>query len=238
MIVEDFVMLGRTVPEESKKHGLTVCSAGYSKEIGGLLRVYPLPMQNGIRKWSRCKVPLRRNATDNRRESWRINSMSDDVRSAAEMVQIIDSVKKDAQFDFLKSLAVDSIAKLNEQRASLAIVSPDHIIGYFEPVKGVDPYYQETLFDRVGDGKIDVSPRLRFWLSDGEHKLQLREWGCWELLRKDRDKAHEMWDRLKISDPAYEHLLFIGNMNQYRNNWLIISTVSRRRQIQDDLFAA
>lgn len=42
MHVEDFVVLGRTVPEESKKYGQRICMAGYSLENNQFLRIYPL----------------------------------------------------------------------------------------------------------------------------------------------------------------------------------------------------
>ena len=42
MHVEDLIVLGRTVPEESRKYGQKVCMAGYSAENNQFLRVYPL----------------------------------------------------------------------------------------------------------------------------------------------------------------------------------------------------
>lgn len=240
MRVDDFVMLGRTVPEHSKKYGETVCSAGYSKELRSLLRVYPLPRNNGIKLWTQCRIPMRRPNHDNREESWRIDAQTDDAFEAMRCIDVLGEARKDKEFDFLKSLAVNSIAELNEKRRSLAIVAPTHIDGYFEQVKGVDPYWQETLFERVGEGKPDINPRLHFTLDDGEHRLQYREWGVHELIRKDRKAAERLFDvdvdRLKLTDPAWEHLLFIGNMNTHRNNWLVINKISRKRQIQSDLF--
>lgn len=238
MRCDDFVMLGRTVPEESKKHGLTVCSAGYSKELRALLRVYPLPRDNGITLWTQCRIPMRRPNHDNREESWRIDADSDDARDCMRRIDVLGKANKDKEFDFLKSLAVDSIAELNEKRRSLAIVAPENIEGCFEQVKGVDPYRQETLFERIGEDKPDILPRFRFFLADGEHRLQYREWGAHELIRKTREKAEGLFERIKLNDPSWEHLLLIGNMNTHRNNWLVINKISRRRIVQADLFAA
>ena len=39
MILDDFVVLGKTVPEPTSDGRVFVCSAGYSKDIGGLIRV-------------------------------------------------------------------------------------------------------------------------------------------------------------------------------------------------------
>lgn len=236
MRVDDFVMLGRTVPEHSKKYGQTVCSAGYSKELRALLRVYPLPRNNGIELWAQCRIPMRRPNHDNRDESWRIDAQSGDAQEAMQLIEVFGKANKDKEFDFLKSLAVSSIAELNEKRRSLAIVAPTRIDGFFEQVKGVDPYWQETLFERVGEGKPDIIPRFRFSLDDGEHCLQYREWGAHELIRKHREQAETLFERIKITDPAWEHLLLIGNMNTHRNNWLVINKISRKQKVQTDIF--
>jgi hypothetical protein len=236
MILNDFVMLGRTVPEQSKKHGLTVCSAGYSKEMRSLLRVYPLPRHNKITKWALCRVPLKRPKDDHRQESWRIDSKDDDVNSALRAVNLLGKANKDIDYDFLEKMTINSIKELNAKKKSLAIIAPKNISGYFEQVKNVTPYYQETLFERIGDGKTDINPRVKFTLGDGFHDLQLREWGCHEYLRKNREKAFDLWDALRLNDSDYEHLFFIGNTNNHRNVWLIISTIFRKKRIQFDLF--
>lgn len=42
MMFEDFIMLGKTIPEPQKKTGrVFVCSAGYSDEFRHLIRIYP-----------------------------------------------------------------------------------------------------------------------------------------------------------------------------------------------------
>jgi hypothetical protein len=236
MICEDFIMLGRTVPEESKKHGITVCSAGYSKEMRELLRIYPLPRHNGIEKWTQCVVPLRRNSSDNRKESWRINCAGDSSNDALGSISVVGKSNRKEEFDFLKSMASDSIKKLNEDRKSLAIVAPSYIKGRLEPVDGVDPYYQMTIWERQGEGRLDINPRVQFHLADGFHDLQFREWGAHELIRKNREDADDLFDVLNFTNPAYEHLLLIGNMNQHRNNWLVISSISRKKEKQEDMF--
>ncbi len=43
MIIDDFVMLGRTEPQQTRNSGVTVCSAGYSPSLGQFIRVYPKP---------------------------------------------------------------------------------------------------------------------------------------------------------------------------------------------------
>lgn len=239
MIIEDFVMLGRTEPTESKKHGVAICSAGYSRELRQLIRVYPLPWPNRIGAWNRCRIPLRRPRQDSRFESWRID-VDGDAKDAEAAVEIQGTVQKDDEFDFLKGMLSPSIASLNERRRSLGIIAPASPIGTFKRREDVDPEEQLTLFERiVAQGpthKSDLIPMLEFSDADGEHKLSLREWGCAEYLRKNRSNAEGLWTALNLTKPNYEHLLLVGNQANARNSWLIIRLISRRKTTQQALF--
>lgn len=235
-------MLGRTEPTESKKYGVCVCSAGYSRELRQLIRIYPLPWRNDIRMWSRCTVPLRRPKDDNRAESWRIDCDGDYAEDAAEAVSIHGKADKTSEFDFLCSIAATSIKELNEQRRSLAIIRPTVLRGFFDRRSDVDPAEQFTLFERrQHDGiahRSDLIPRLQFVDEQGNgSKLSLKEWGCSEWLRKHRGDADSLWANLSIGDPNYEHLLFIGNQNNHRTSWLVISVIKRRVTSQLSLIA-
>lgn len=115
MIIEDFVMLGRTVPEPSKTHGTSVCSAGYSREMRQFVRVYPLRVEDRIPRWSVVNLPVVRNKPDSRIESWKLKDCGH--------YSITGSVTKDEEFDFLKSLKSESIDQLNVDRRSLGIIS-------------------------------------------------------------------------------------------------------------------
>jgi hypothetical protein len=242
MIIEDFTMLGRTEPTESKKYGPCVCSAGYSREMRQFIRIYPLPISNQIPKWQRCVIPVRRPRDDSRDESWRINVPDDSADRAASAVTKIDSAKKDAEFDWLRSMAATSISDLNKRRASLAIIDPKSMRWGFDRRSDVDPADQLTLFDRMEyDGAVhrsDLVPKVTFEDAAGFHTLSLKEWGCAEWLRKRRLDCHQLWSNLRFDDAMYEHLLFVGNQNNHRNSWLIISTVSRRKTSQLSLLEA
>jgi hypothetical protein len=238
MIVEDFIMLGRTEPQESKKHGITVCSAGYSKELNQFLRIYPLPMHgNYVNQWSISQVPLRRPKDDNRHESWRINSGSS-LNQAINALKVLGNAERKIEFDFLLKKADSSISEINRQKRSLAIIKPDEIYGYFERRQEIEPYGQMLLFKREVTGLIhrnDIRPKLRIKTSDGYRNISLLEWGCAEFLRKHRNQHEDLWNILKIGNKDYEHLLFIGNMNAHRNNWVVISCLYRKITKQFDL---
>jgi len=242
MRIDDFIMLGRTEPTESKKYGACVCSAGYSHELRQFVRIYPLPFPSGIRKWSRCTIPVRRPRDDSRDESWHINVDSDTAVGAERAVTIVGTADKESEFDWLKAVAATSIADLNKRRASLAILAPTALRWSFDRRRDVDPADQLTLFDRIAyEGALhrsDLVPKVSFDDAAGRHTLSLKDWGCAEWLRKQRDNCHQLWSNLKFDDPGYEHLLFVGNQNNHRNSWLVISTISRKKTAQMSLLDA
>ncbi len=124
MIVEDFVCLGRTVPEESKKYGHKVCMAGYSYELRQFLRVYPLPVKNPLEVRGKYVLSLERNSMDSRIESWKL----------VDRVALYPSPTKASDADIqqiLKQNVAASIDELNEQRKSLGVVHCSEVFGEF-----------------------------------------------------------------------------------------------------------
>lgn len=225
MIIDDFIMLGRTVPEASKKHGMVVCSAGYSRELRQFLRVYPLSPLARVPRWSQCRLSLRRNSEDSRQESWRLQE--------DQPVAVTGKAIKSDEFYALAKMASPSIAVLNAQRASLGIIQPTAIQGRFD---GMQPQ-EERIPDLFGsDLGIKKRPRLLFADADGDHDIQLRDWGSYEFLRKQPESKHyHIWSALNLDNDQYEHLLFVGNHNQHRNNWLVIGVISEKTKQQREL---
>jgi hypothetical protein len=222
MIIEDFVMLGRTVPELSKKFGRVVCSAGYSRELRQFLRIYPLSVFQNVPRWSICRLALRRNELDSRCESWRLK---DD-----ETLTITGTVRRQDEFDFLRVLAAKSIFDLNAQRASLGIVVPRLQRWRFDGMRVNEEFLLPLFPDERNEKK---KPRIQFTDGDGEHDLQIRDWGAHEFLRKQKPALHgKLWSALKFDDTSYEHLFFVGNHNQHRTSWLVISIISERTKPQ------
>lgn len=226
MIIEDFVMLGRTVPEHSKRHGLVACSAGYSREFGGFMRVYPLPMASSIKRWEICRIELERPKNDNRKESFRIKHGSS--------IEVVGKARKDDEFDFLSSIASRSIASLNQDRDSLAILRPINLGYRFDKMKQGEEHQMDLpMFD--DEVPETPKPRIQFNDMDGHHDIQLRDWGSTILMQRGYEKQ-TLWKALRFGDPDYEHLLFCGNHNVHRNNWLVISVIFRAKSRNMELF--
>lgn len=230
MRVDDFICLGRTVPEESRKYGQRVCMAGVSPELRALLRVYPLPVQNPVRMRGTYRMELERNKLDSRRESWKLIDRCNIQSVSSAPIPYMDIGK------FVEPHICTSIAELNESRASLGIVIPESVECHFDTRPGTSSSLQGMFWDDLdcafGANAIDLIPRISFYDSNGAHDLQLREWGCYEFIRKYRHRAADLWDALCIKDPSRQPALLVGNMCHQRTTWLIVSVLRLHRHPQ------
>lgn len=237
MILEDFVMLGTTVPEPNKDGRVFVCSAGVSREYGGLVRIYPLARRNIPRRWHRYRVPLEINPKDNRYGSYKI--AGDRNPGAHETInerfELLSKTPGQARSELLGPYKIGSIQEANAKRMSLAIIEPEEVELFFEynPSSPASP--ELRLFASSSDAEVRTGakrfpfiPRLRFQDEGGEHKLMLRDWGCYELMRKMPERREEMAEFLHLS--ASNSSLFVGNLNHQRNSWLVISVLNGVRK--------
>lgn len=151
-----------------------------------------------------------------------------------------------ARAELLRKCVVGSIAEANERRLSLAIVHADAMELEFEHNPASPDSPQLTLFDLPGQQpsgarRFPYIPRLRFRDEAGSHRLMLRDWGVYELMRKNNNLT-DMSDgqrRRYVSDAL--HLdptcsLLVGNLNNQRTAWLVIS-VLRGLRAAPSLFA-
>ena len=239
MRCDDFICLGRTVPEESKKYGAKVCMAGVSREFGSLMRVYPLPVVNPIRARHECVLELERNHQDSRRESWKLKDRTSGIVSVSPK----QAVDPNGLATILRPFISRSIDELNDRRASLGVLelqgSPR---GFFRERSGVMHPDQGALFavadECFGANSIDIAPYIEFWDQDEKHhELQIREWGCYEWIRKDRSNASVLWDNLGLNGtkPIWA---VVGNQANRRSSWLIIKTFAIPFEHQAEMFPA
>jgi hypothetical protein len=243
MHVEDFVVLGRTVPEDSRKFGQRICMAGYSPFINQFLRFYPLMVpvgvsagQNGFRARFMYALDLRRNDQDSRSESWRVLDESRPTSTPWE--QAVECPKAQV-IEWLEKRLVPSIEVLNRCRLSLGVLKVPG--GKWEGLcvaRSAPPPvdYHQSLFDDLSSqaevtpnsitaNQIQFAPYLRFEDEIGSHQLQIREWGAYLLLAQQKyaSDPEALW-----SAPAYRRgkdlYVVVGNMNNHRKNWLVIKT--------------
>lgn len=249
ILIDDFVMLGKTVPEARRRDGrVFVCSAGFSPTLRSLIRVYPLARQNTPPRWSVNTVKLIRNPEDSRRESFKLDA--DRTPGAHELInnsfQQTDIVAPHARAQMLKPFVVGSIAEANaeDKRLSLAVIHPDQVELTFEYNPESPDSPELTLFDveprpTAGAKRFAYIPRLRFRDADGWHHLKLLDWGCYEFMRKQGDDKRSLL-------PGALHLdgtcsLLVGNHSHQRTTWLVISVLRGLREpasLLDELAAA
>lgn len=237
MILEDFVMLGTTVPEPRSDGRVFVCSAGVSPELGKLVRIYPLARRNVPHRWHGYRVPLERNPKDSRPESFKVAGdrspgAHEDINGLFEQVQgPVASAKRPA---LMRRYAVGSIKEANAKRLSLAIVHPDAIELTFDHNPDSPDSPQMALFDTPGDtpsgaGRFPWMPRINFHDELGWNHLMLRDWGTFEFQRKNGGD----YFRSRLAGALHldeNSSLLVGNLNNQRTAWLVISVLNGIRE--------
>ena len=238
MIIEDFVMLGTTVPEPNSDGRVFVCSAGVSDEYRKLLRIYPLARRCIPRRWAMHRVPVVRNPRDSREESFQI--AGDRKLGEHQWINYRFEVVKPAypehvRASLLSRYVINSIREANDKRLSLAIIQPKIIELNFESNPAPEDAPQLSLFE-AGDGEQALGarrfawmPRLRFRDEDGSHNLMLRDWGAFELQRKHDERyfLQNLEGALHLRESSS---LLVGNMNNKRSAWLVISVLNGIRE--------
>lgn len=225
MRIDDYIHLGCAVPEESKTHGISVCSAGYSRELNGLVRIYPTTMTDRLRRWQTYQLELRRNPKDSRRESWRL---ARDDRPPLETASV-GRISEDDRWEDIQRLTVPSIKWLNDNRRSLGIIQPRAVRMYFVENPSRMPLFEQGTLPGLekprGPGRhvFELWPYLEFTDEDGTHNASLLEWGAYEYLRKRLGPLHELWHVYRRRDGQI-HLL-VGNINRHRNVFIVIGVL-------------
>lgn len=241
MILERFVMLGKTVPERSSDGREMVCSAGYDLELRRLIRIYPLGRFKAPPRWSVTRVQLQRNPRDSRDESWQLATdlrTVDHDRTNVAFMASDEPLADDQRFDALEKHFVSSIKQANERRISLALIQPKHLPVFDLEWKEDHPNAPQLgMFDDhrtvplSGTAKFAFVPRLAFEDDAGTHHLQLRDWGVYERARKCGKTGDALRDDLAGALSINEtSCLLVGNLANKRNAWLVISVLNLHRQ--------
>lgn len=245
MILDDFVMLGTTVPEPNKDGRVFVCSAGLSPEFGKLVRIYPLARCGIPHRWGVYRVPLERNPKDSRDESFRLAGargleVHERINERFELMR--NAVPPGDRIGMLAPYAIGSIkeansrsrsAKTPRERFSLAVIHPEAIELHFEENRDSPDSPQLSLFDPdmlgkpipVGARRFPLIPKLSFRDGLGWNHLMLRDWGTYEFQRKNSTTyfRQNLAGALHLSERSS---LLVGNFNQHRTSWLVISVLN------------
>lgn len=239
MIIDDFVLLGTTVPEPSKRtERIMVCSAGYSPTLRQLIRIYPLARRNIPHRWHEYKVPLERNPDDSRAESFKLSGDRSDGAHERINDVFVPTGKKYSPSSLAPLLSrhiVGSIEEANDLRLSLAILQPESMRIEFDMNPDSPDSPQLALFDipgrpePTGSKRFAYVPRVCFRDGKSNRRMALRDWGCYEYMRKcGDDKRHDLWGNMNAGMGSS---LLVGNMSHQRTQWLVISVINGLREV-------
>lgn len=232
--IDDFVMLGTTVPEPANSGRIFVCSAGVSSDLRSLVRIYPLARAHVPTRWGQFAVGMERNPQDSRHESWKI--AGDRSTDAHERINLrfrrVGTVSDHVRAELLRPFVRDSIANADRLQVSLAIVHPLEAGVHFVRAVDDDPESpQLLLFDEPDEqptkptARFAWKPYIGFRDQHGYHDVQIRDWGTYELMRKrGEDYAREnLTAALHLRDDSS---LLVGNQANRRTSWLVISVLN------------
>ena len=216
MILEDFVMLGKTAPEVDRQGRITVCSAGWSPELRQLVRIYPLAVENTPPDFSVSQVRLERNHKDSRHESWKIaGDRGVEVHSGINSRFDVKYILNDHESLIEQIPLVGSIDEANQKRLSLAVVQPQKKPSFY--LERNKNYCMSK--NQMGTKSYKYLPRLQFSLNGHTHKLKYLNQEVYQHLQpKNKTDFWKISGRFK-----YNPKLLVGNMFAYRNNWLVIA---------------
>jgi hypothetical protein len=221
MILEDCIMLARTVPEPSKKYGVRVCSVAYSPELRRLIRIYPLMVGEKISQRHTFRVKLKRNNMDSRDESFKkvAYSLTGNVIGKGELEPI------------LMNLMVDDISDLNARKKSLGVIKAESGSYYvkMKSKKDVKDNCQLFLFKapNLSNQKFLTGqdykhiPYVVIPSQKCQKNIQIRDWGTYILLAKNNGCISDKYlSEIFKNDDVY---FVVGNMNGCRTVWIACS---------------
>lgn len=236
MTIDDVIILGRGVPEKISNGRVTVCVAGYSETIG-FVRLYPTRVDSPLPLWCIVSVEVERNPQDNRRESWKFP----DSRSGWEHINEHIAKKGELQhrdrIGLLDAIKSDCVKTINVNRHSLGVIKPVIKRSYLGTnQKHLEAY--QPLFEVIEHANVmtkrdfQVEPRLKYSCEECKtkdgHDMQLLDWGCYQWIKKNPDKAQQIWSNMGIGLPGWMHYFLVGNQANQRTSYMVINILRQK----------
>lgn len=235
----EVLIIGKAYPEPSKKHVETVCTGGITK-AGNFVRMYPIPFRywaedKQYKLFSYVKAKIRKDPSDNRKESYRVDEDSleilSHVKSWPERMAIISPMIAENR-ELLER-------KYHEDWTSIGIIPIEYIDFTMEwrDKKWMDrkkaALAQELLFEaRKPLSQIPIRLVLKYRCSNGSecpgHYGQLILWEYIEAFRKwiDQYDLDTAFNKLKssiyknFSDKNTESLALVGTHSRHPS-WML-----------------
>ena len=227
-------ILVKTYPAISKKHVEVVCTAGI-KENGEWIRMYPIPFQKfdefeRFKKYQWIEATLRRNSTDKRFESHKLESE----------IKLLDIVNTDDNWRERRKILdrvkiytnLDEIISANKQKMlSLCAFKPSEIIDIIEEFDGYEwsddkkdtlkkNEQQCTLFGDFIRSAKKLPYKFRYKFKDDKGKesmLMIEDWELgalyWNLSKKypdEKDVVEKVKQKYREFIKNRDVLFFLG----------------------------
>jgi hypothetical protein len=237
MRVEDVVVLGLAVPEERRDGRRTVCLAGYSSSLGGLVRIYPVRADANLHRWDIIAADIERNPQDSRHESWKLAGSQAGWNDLNQSIDKRGQVRPVDRRDLLDMLEDPCVGVVNRARRSLGVIRVARIDNaYFGPNEQHGRARQPMLGALADQPWVHIKqdypiePRLAFHCPEcpNGHDQKVLEWGAYEWMRKcelSGAAPGQYWENLRLYDDAYDHMLIVGNQQNQRTSFLVISVI-------------
>ncbi len=237
IILEDIVVIGNAEPDELSDGRKTVCTVGYHPKYG-LMRIYPVPPNAPMKRWNVVKIPLEKNTSDSRHESWKIQGSKE--KQLATKIEVQKQLSRKEQLALLDELmtkySYDCVEDIYEQNHSLGFIKPSECSTRFVNRPEQDATVQKNLFSQepfLTIHNYDVQPRMKYRCpkckSKNPHDQQILEWGVYEGIRKNPLIKEKILEGLHIDDSTYDKKILVGNMFLHRSKFMVISVYRFKR---------
>lgn len=233
IVIDDLIVLGNSCPDIIGDQRITVCTVGFSSRYG-LVRIYPVPPKSNMKRWNIVEVPLERNPTDTRFESWKIQGSKSEWDAISGKIKLKGEVPENDRKNLLGKLhsvfGVGCVEDLNDKQVSLGMIKPEIHGWRLEKREDYEPTAQTQLGQSVPFLTIKNYPlkpvieyRCPRCRTENPHKQQIVEWGVFEWMRQHPDKADQVWKNLGLGESHIDRGFLVGNMAVHRNSFMIIS---------------
>ena len=242
MVIDDLIVLARSVPEVRKDGRHTVCVAGHSP-THGMIRLYPARHDAPLNVWNVVRVEVERNPQDTRHESWKIVGSKNDWENLNTKIRVVGVLAKPERIPLVERLVSPCVQTLNQQHNSLGVIRPVVHGVYFGENRSYYRAHTPMFEPLVPSGlrtkrDFEMEPRIRYVCgadckSQKPHDQQLLEWGCYQYIKKNPDRPGDIWQNLHITDPQYNVYFVVGNQENQRTSYMVIGVVRQKmRKLQ------
>jgi hypothetical protein len=234
MIETEAVIIAKGAPNRCRDGRTVMCAIALSESLG-LIRVYPLSItkHSDVRIWSKVHLKLSISASDNRHESYRLES-----HVATGLVEENHDKRDILNSCILDSGYVDPIKHQDERRLSIAIVKAAGNIGASLIARPQDTSIAAGTDEdgfAMTQSEFPFKPYIEWQSHQGcMHKTHLVGQEVYMGMMNNQANPFRIFENMHIGDRDYEHWLVLGNMKDRRNVW-VAAHVHRQKKIPQQL---